>query len=222
MLAYASGRQQIARRGSSPPTLLLIIGGHVTAVALVMSAKMNLPERIFPQSTQVTLIPIKEPPPPEPAKVSKPRPTNSFVDRTEHVPIRIAATDDLDVTSDPPLNKGEIVGPAAIPQPDPLPPLAPADPVRTGPRLATPAALLRPPYPQSRLESQQEAALRLRISIDARGRVVGVQSVGPADAAFLNAARKHLMAHWRYQPATTDGRAEPSTTVITLRFEITG
>ena len=33
-------------------------------------------------------------------------------------------------------------------------------------------------------------------------------------------ARKHLLAKWRYKPATVDGRAVPSSTVITLRFEL--
>ena len=70
------------------------------------------------------------------------------------------------------------------------------------------------------MASDEEASLRLRLSIDARGRVVAVEPVGSADRAFLAAARRHLLAHWRYQPATEDGRAVASTTVITLRFEL--
>jgi protein TonB len=92
--------------------------------------------------------------------------------------------------------------------------------VRVGPRLATPASALRPPYPSSKLDSQEEAALKLRLQIDVRGRVTAVDPVGPADPAFLASARRHLIAKWRYQPATVDGQAVASTTVITLRFQI--
>ena len=51
--------------------------------------------------------------------------------------------------------------------------------------------------------------LRLRLSIDERGRVVSVEPVGRADRSFLDAARKHLIANWRYKPATEDGKAIP-------------
>ena len=87
-------------------------------------------------------------------------------------------------------------------------------------RFATPPSAVRPPYPPSKLDSEEEAALRLRLSIDERGRVIAVESVGRADPAFLAAARRHLLAHWRYRPATEDGWPIASSTVITLRFEL--
>jgi hypothetical protein len=46
--------------------------------------------------------------------------------------------------------------------------------------------------------------------------------VGRADRAFLDAARRHLIAHWRYQPATEDGRTITSSLTITLRFQLDG
>ena len=88
--------------------------------------------------------------------------------------------------------------------------------------LRAPASQVRPPYPPSKLEREEEAALRLRLSIDARGRVTAVEPVGSTDRVFLQAARRHLIANWRYTPATEDGRPVPSTTVITLRFELNG
>jgi hypothetical protein len=33
-------------------------------------------------------------------------------------------------------------------------------------------------------------------------------------------ARRHLSAHWRYQPATENGRPVASSTVITLQFRL--
>jgi len=92
----------------------------------------------------------------------------------------------------------------------------------TGVELLTPASDLKPPYPESKLLNEEEAALRLRLTIDDHGRVVAVDPVGSADAVFLAAARRHLMAHWRYKPATQDGQAIASTIVITLRFQLDG
>jgi protein TonB len=107
----------------------------------------------------------------------------------------------------------------------PLPPFAPqptprADPVRSGPRSLTPAHLVEPPYPPSKLLAEEEAALRLKLSIDQRGRVVAVDPVGSVDRTFFQAARRHILANWRYRPATEDGRAIASSTVITLRFTL--
>jgi protein TonB len=39
---------------------------------------------------------------------------------------------------------------------------------------------------------------------------------------FLGAARRHLLAHWRYKPAMQDGRAVATSIVITLRFQLDG
>lgn len=64
--------------------------------------------------------------------------------------------------------------------------------------------------------------LRLKLTIDARGRVIAVEPVGRTDPAFLDAARRHLLAHWRYKPATAKGQAVASSAVITLRFELNG
>jgi protein TonB len=62
----------------------------------------------------------------------------------------------------------------------------------------------------------------LRLTIDASGRVIAVDPVGSADRVFLEAARRHLMAHWRYKPATEAGHAVTTSTVITLEFRLDG
>ena len=79
---------------------------------------------------------------------------------------------------------------------------------------------MRPPYPDSKRRSEEEAALRLRLSIDERGRVTAVEPIGAADPEFLAAARAHLLRFWRYKPATEDGRAVATSMVITLRFQL--
>jgi protein TonB len=101
-------------------------------------------------------------------------------------------------------------------------PLPKPYPVKLEPRLLTSGEELKPPYPSSKLITEEEASLTLRLTIDERGRVVAVEPVGRADPVFLAAARRHLLARWRYKPASEDGRAIASTAVITLRFQLDG
>jgi protein TonB len=68
--------------------------------------------------------------------------------------------------------------------------------------------------------SGEEADLQLKLTIDANGRVVAVEPIGRADPVFLAAARRHLIARWRFAPATEGDRAIPSTTLIMLRFRL--
>ena len=219
MTAYAAPSPAFARRRASPGALALIIGAHAAAIALLMTSKMDIPIIGKDPPIVVVPIPIPDDPPPEPQPLREPsRQPSKFDTPKVEIPL-------------PPMD-GPIVDPMPIPIPDPLPPVGTridpqpqrqiAAPVRHGPRLATPAYLLRPPYPASKIRDEEEASLRLRLSIDERGRVTAVEPVGSVDPVFLTAARRHLIARWRYKPATEDGRPVASSTVITLRFELEG
>lgn len=219
MLAYAAHRRRIAQRHSAPHAMLLIVAGHVALIAAVMSARMDVPDRLFPSPTEVDLIELPPPPPRQAQPNTTPMPSPSTVDRVPViVPIPQPSDDWFDPTPIPSLPIAGTIGPAV----DTRPAVRPVEPVRVGPRFATPPSAVRPPYPRSKIARDEEAVLRLRLSIDERGRVVAVEPVGKADRAFLEAARRHLLAHWRYRPATEDGHAIASSTVITLRFELSG
>lgn len=210
-----------AVRRPHPRTLILIVGVHAVALAAVMTAKMDLPAKFSPDRTIVFDVDPPKPPPPEPqAPTPQVQPRNSAIDQPPVVlPIPRDDGPVVDTTPIPALPNPRPIGPSIqpLPQPNPIPI---PDPIRVGPRFITPADQVRPPYPDDKRRQEQEASLRLRLSIDARGRVVGVQPVGPVDPSFFAAAQKHLLAHWRYAPATEDGRAIASSTVITLRFEL--
>lgn len=224
MTAYVS-KPPFASSGRHPKALLLIVGGHAALLAVAMSAKMDLPAKIIPTITKVTLIdPPKPPPPDQPMPPKQPSPPlDSAVDRPPPIiPVPPLNGPAVDPTPVPVPDPGDtVIGNAIVPTPDPLP-LPVPNPVHTGPRFATPAELVKPPYPPSKLRTDEEAVLRLRLSIDQRGRVTAVEPVGSADRAFLDAARRHIIAKWRYTPATEDGRAVASSTVITLAFRIEG
>jgi protein TonB len=198
-----------------PGALVFILAGHAAVLAAVMMAKGYVPVPIFDPPTTIDL--IKAPPPP-PENPPPPQPDQrSTVDRpTAIVPTPLPNIPDVDTTPLPLPNNGHV----DIPRPDTH--VAPMPPVRTGPRFLTRESDVKPPYPPSKLREGEEAVLKLKLSIDERGRVISVEPLGAADPVFLAAARKHVMARWRYQPATEDGRPVATTTTITLHFELDG
>jgi protein TonB len=222
MLAYASNRPVAAGRSSAPNAMLAIIALHVAAIAALMSARMDLPVKIADRPTIIDFIEDDTPPPADIVPEPRPEPRDSAVTRsTPAVPLPIPTPGPrFDVTPNPP-TFDDIIGSKLDPAPrvDPVPT---PTPVRAGPRLATAPGDLRPPYPASKLASGEEAVLRLNLTIDERGRVVAVEPIGRVDRTFLDAARRHLLARWRYRPATEDGRAVGATIAVTLRFQLEG
>ena len=212
MLGYAPRPDHKRLR---PATLGLIILGYAGLLALVMTAD---PGKIFKEKSDppdIIFVPVPKPPPPEPRANPQPSPSQiTIVD-----PIVLPSPSPGPIIAELPQphpNPGPVIGTGTLPQPIPFdPPI-----VRTGPRFATVGDAIRPPYPISKRESGDEASLRLKLSIDERGRVVAVDPVGRADPTFLEAARRHILRMWRYQPAMEGAKAMPSTTNITLRFEL--
>lgn len=218
MLAYAASAPRHAERGSNPNAMLAIVAIHVGLLAVVMSAKMDLPQRIIDRPIRIDWIePIEPPPPNKPLRPSERPHAGPTVSRSlTPVP---PLPGPLLLPNPAVLDPGPLVGPSVSPTPTPA--SMPA-PVRFGPQLVTPPSELRPPYPPAMLASGVEAMLRLRLTIDERGRVIAVEPIGRAERAFLDAARRHLIAHWRYKPASEGGRAVAASTVITLRFQLDG
>ena len=220
MLAYAAHAPRFAERRKSPKALLLIVGAHAAALGVLMTAKMDVDSNGGFTRTIVDLIKVPPPPPenivPPPKTDIKPQPTKTFIDRTRPIVPLERAGPVVQIPADNPPPPGPIAGSGAKIVPEQI--IHP--PVRVAARFNTPEWALKPPYPADKRQLEQEATLRLRLSIDDRGRVIAVEPLGNADPAFLAAARKHLIAKWRYRPATEDGRPVHSSTVVTLRFEL--
>jgi protein TonB len=219
MLAYAANTRPAGRAGS-PRSLALILAGHAVLIGAVMTARMDLVPVTPFDPTDVVNVPMPPPPPkpqPEVEPTEKqPIDQQSFIDDTPPIV-------DMDQATPIQLDSGSAIrdiGDVIGSGPTTILDLASADPVKIGPRFATNENALKPPYPPSKLRAEEEATLRLRLSIDTRGRVVAVEPVGAADPAFLEAARRHILRAWRYQPATEDGVAIPSSTVIALSFRL--
>lgn len=219
MLAYTANTRPLGR-SESPKTLAFIVAAHAILLGALFMSKTEVMRHIGEPIT-VTLVP-DPPKPPPPKPIDEPadpvRPSISTLDKpTIIVPLRPPTPD---LTDGPKVTEFRPdIGPATAPPY--IPPVVPkADPVRLAPRFITPDSLLRPPYPLSKLRSEEEASLRLRLAIDPRGRVVAVDPVGAADPDFLAAARRHILKSWRYKAATEDGAAVASSVVITLKFQL--
>jgi len=216
MLAYAASPHP-ARRAGSPSSLALILAGHAVLIGAVMTARMELvaPPR---DRTTVVNIPIETPPPPPPPDgQTKLDPQQSFIERQAPIidmdrPITSTQLDQGPTIED----IGAVIGVGPTISLD----SPKAGPVRIAARFATPDSALRPPYPLDKRRAEEEATLHLNLSIDAHGRVIAVEPIGAADPSFLEAARRHILRAWRYKPATEDGVAIPSSTVINLSFRL--
>lgn len=214
MLAYAPRRgRSVSRR-----TLVLVAAGHVGLIALVLTARSEMPiGRVF-DPTDVVFIDPPKPPPPEPAPPHSA--TSSTIDR----PVTIIPTprpaptplDDGPPIPQPTPFAGNMVEPQPLPLPLPTPPVV----VRKAARFITSADDVRPPYPAAKQRMEEEASLRLALQINSAGRVTSVDPVGAADPIFLDAARRHILKRWRYAPATEGDTAIASRIVVTLRFEL--
>ena len=217
MLAYAPTNRVAARTGS-PRTLLLVLAGHAALIALVLTARGEMPGITEWTETEVIFIdPVKPPPPPP--EPSPPRSdTRSRVDTPPSiVPIPQPSLPALDIG--PPLrDTAPVIGNDVTPVPLPFDPPKPV--VRKAARFVTPADDVRPPYPDSKRRAAEEASLRLALQVDERGRVTSVDPVGAADPVFLEAARRHILRRWRYAPATEGGTAKASRITITLQFKL--
>ncbi len=223
MLAYAPNNRPGARTASAR-TLVLVIAGHALLLALVLTARGQIPDRLPFTETDITFIDPVVPPPPPPPEPSQPRSdTRSRIDTpTVLVPIPQPALPALD-RGPPVADPTPFIGNAVVPVPMPVPrPLDLPKPVteRKAARFATPAGDIRPPYPLSKQHSEEEATLRLSLAIDERGRVTSVEPAGATDPVFLDAARRHILRRWRYQPATEGGRAVATRITVTLKFEL--
>jgi len=186
-----------------------------------MSAKMELPPIIKDPPIKIDFIKPNKPPPPNPVQPTTPATTKlTTIERQTVIPPTHFDQATVEPLGPTPIGTGALGGGGTVIIPEFHPPAH--YPVKLGPRLATPESELKPPYPQSKLLSEEEAVLNLRLTIDQNGRVVAVEPVGRADPAFFAAARRHLLAHWRYKPASEDGRPMASSTVITLRFQLNG
>jgi protein TonB len=79
---------------------------------------------------------------------------------------------------------------------------------------------LQPPYPASEERAQRSGSVQIRVTIGANGRVIAADRVSATSDAFYAATERQALRHWRFRPATVDGRPIEATRVMTVTFRI--
>jgi protein TonB len=113
--------------------------------------------------------------------------------------------------------------PVVAPKPAP----APAKPAEAVPAIAPAAARgiagthTTPPYPPISVRLGEEGTVRLHIALDSNGKIAAINVLKTSGSERLdNAAVSWVAKHWRYAPATRDGRPVASSVLADVRFDL--
>ena len=210
----------LAQKPKSPTSLVLVIALHGAALTALALSKIDVPIVERPRPTTVYDV---DPPKPPPERVIEPEPKTrkSVIDRVPPtVPTPpISDLPVLDLTELRPLPT-DIVIDVAPPKPQD-PPAPPNPPVKAEARI-DPRSELQPPYPSSEQRLNREGTVTISLLIGVDGRVKAAQKVQATSDAFYRATERHALAHWRFKPATIDGRPIESRKTMTVHFRLDG
>jgi protein TonB len=217
----------LEQKPKSPGGLALVIALHAAVLSAVMLAKN---EYIRIKEPPIVVTPIPDTPEPPPTPEPEPdRQAPKQKSEIRYVPPEVPAPRRDDVVlgerTDTPVifDSGPIgIAEPKVPDPVPLPPPPPQpvpEPVRVEARL-DPRSELQPPYPASEQRAENEGVVTVRIVIGADGRVKQVEKVKATSDAFFRATEQQALRHWRYKPATLDGKPIESRTTVTVRFRL--
>ncbi|MBL6852521.1 MAG: energy transducer TonB [Alphaproteobacteria bacterium] len=201
-----------------------IVGGVVVLHAfLAYALATGLAQRIVleaPHLLTAEVVPQKqeEQPPPPPAKPEMVQPT------VPTVPVPVIQIQ----PAQPPVHAVTVVqGPRVPVTPAPQPVVAPPSPAPPAPVAPTAARAVAgthtiPPYPDTARRLGQSGTVQLVIALDANGAVQSVTVQSSSGTISLDeAAVAWVREHWRYQPATRDGKPVASTVTAAVRFDLT-
>lgn len=206
--------------GHAGPNWAVIVGlvaGHVAVFAALMSAGVVVIPKIARPPIVVDLIPL--PPTPPPPSAPDPRPVVDIVRPVAPVvppPI-------VQVAAPPPPTIQTVI---SAPPPEPAPvALTRADatvPSPTLPSTALNALPGNPPlkYPLDARRKRQEGVVRLRIVIDAEGRVAEISVAQSSGVASLDEAALRGIRKWRFQPKVDAGQPVMAVGYFTQPFAL--
>lgn len=189
----------------------------VVAVALTPMIIVDKPTTSTPPWKSITLAKPRPPEPqPDPAPQAR-QPQTRFT--APPSPLPPVAQDPPEAPPLPPYvpPAGAGTGPST-----PLdPPVTPAKPKLVLAELDSRfAASFQPDYPPREQHGGIEGVAKVRVLIGTDGRVKAVELVSTDSPGFFEATKRRALAKWRFKPATRDGVAEESWTVMTVRFQI--
>ena len=78
-----------------------------------------------------------------------------------------------------------------------------------------------PPYPRDALRAGIEGTVMLKVLVDIDGRPIAVDIHRSSGSRKLDdAARRFVLANWRFEPAMQDGRAVQATGIVPIDFNL--
>lgn len=98
-----------------------------------------------------------------------------------------------------------------------------AEPAVTGPAPMTLeyAVAPAPPYPRDSVRNGDEGLVMLQVLVDIDGRPLEVEIVdGSGHRELDQAARRHVLANWRFRPATRDGHPVQAIGLVPIDFKL--
>jgi protein TonB len=217
----------LEQKPKSPGGLALVIALHAAVLTALMLAKNE-----YVRITEPPIVVRPIPDTPEPPPIPEPEPDRQAPKQKSeirYVPPEVPAprrddvvlgerTDTPVIFDSGPIGTGEPKIPDLVPLPVPTPQPVP-EPVRVEARLDA-RSELQPPYPASEQRAENEGSVTVRILIGADGRVKQVEKVKATSDAFFRATEQQALRHWRYKPATLDGKPVESRTTVTVRFRL--
>lgn len=184
------------RVGALGATMALNLGA-LLLLAMPMQGDIAPQALVNPPRTPLVEIVERRPPPPPPPALQRPAPTRP-------VPVATAPN-----PTAPPVVVDHSTGPLTPPMPN-LPAVAgPAVEAATvaGPATTAPVALRYvqappPPYPRAAIRNGLTGTVWLRVLVDESGGPVAVEvEQGSGHRVLDDAARRQVLANWRFQPA---------------------
>ena len=197
--------------------------GYSSAIAINMIAAGLLilpiqapPPAPPPQPRPVWILPATPTPPVPPLPVTAPRPPASTP--------RVAPST---VTPTPPVDAPVIVDEGTLPAPLPVIPTQVAS-IEAAPAVAGPAPMTLeyavappPPYPRDSVRNGDEGTVLLQVLVDVDGRPLAVDIVeGSGHRELDRTARRHVLATWRFRPATRDGQPVQAIGLVPIEFSL--
>jgi protein TonB len=206
-----------AQKRNSPSSLALVIalhGGLIAAVVMIKSPQFTrlVDPPLIVDSIEIPPDPAVDPPPPR-------HRTEQPVSRIDQVERVIETNTNAGTVVDTGQHPAELAvntgtGDRILPPPPPLPFRRAAE---LDPRYA---GELQPPYPATEQRAEREGFVRVRVTIGPDGRVVAIERLSATSDAFWRVTEQHARRHWRFRPATLDGRPVEDSKVMTLNFRL--
>jgi protein TonB len=211
---------------SSPTSFAIVVMMHGAVLTALAMSKMEFD--IIPKKdpTKVVFIePPKDPPPiPEPVDKKVEVRQKAAIDQVKPV-IKVDRPTDLAIDKPTPYIPIFDPGPSgdSIQKPIDLPLPPKPEPVPEGVRVEAridPRSRLQPEYPASEQRSEREGNVTVRVVVGEDGRVKSVEKLSATSDAFFRATEQHALRHWRFKPATIDGKPVESRKTMNVRFQL--